>query len=63
MTSHDEIQFYSIEYWDENYDDLMSRVEAGEILGIDAHNGKRAVMVPVENGPLSDMSSDEFTNL
>lgn len=43
----DEIEFYSVKYWQENWDDLFARVEQGEIVGIDDEDsGHRAVMVP-----------------
>lgn len=43
-----EIEFYSVEYWQENWDELFGRVEQGEIVGIeDEENGHRAVMIPV----------------
>ena len=38
---------YTIEYWQENWDELMTRVEEGETIGItDGKNN--AVMVPYE---------------
>jgi hypothetical protein len=44
----EEIEFYSVEYWQENWDELFDRVEQGEVVGIyDEDSGHRAVMVPV----------------
>lgn len=45
-----EIEFYSVEYWQENWDELFGRVEQGEIVGIeDEEYGHRAVMIPWYN--------------
>ena len=39
------MHFYSVEYWQENWETLIERVEKGESIGVD--NGTdRAVMVP-----------------
>ena len=43
------MQFYSVEYWQENFDVLMERVENGETIGIENINGERAVMVPADD--------------
>jgi len=43
------MQFYSVEYWQENFDVLMERVENGETIGIENNNGERAVMVPADD--------------
>ena len=43
-----DIPFYTVEYWQENWDAIISRVENGETLGIE--DGKnRAVMVPADD--------------
>lgn len=42
------MQFYSVEYWQENFDDLMDRVENGETIGIENEKGERAVMMPAD---------------
>ena len=42
------MQIYSVEYWQENWDDLIERVENGEHIGIT--NGENtAVMVPADD--------------
>ena len=38
--------FYSVEYWQENWETLMERVENGETIGVENENGERAVMDP-----------------
>ena len=36
-------------HWQENWDELLERVENGETLGIISDNGDRAVMVPADD--------------
>ena len=43
------MQFYSVEYWQENWETLMDRVENGETIGVENMNGDRAVMVPADD--------------
>jgi PHD/YefM family antitoxin component YafN of YafNO toxin-antitoxin module len=43
------MDFYSVEQWQENWDELMSRVENGETIGIVNENGDKAVMVPADD--------------
>jgi hypothetical protein len=44
------MDFYSVEYWQENWDVLLERVENGETLGIEnTETGERAVMVPADD--------------
>ena len=43
------MDFYSVEYWQENWDSLITRVENGETIGIEGDNGNRAVMVPADD--------------
>jgi PHD/YefM family antitoxin component YafN of YafNO toxin-antitoxin module len=42
------MKFYSVEYWQENFDDLMDRVENGETIGVENESGERAVMMPAD---------------
>ena len=42
------MHFYSVEYWQENWETLMDRVEKGETIGVENENGERAVMVPAD---------------
>ena len=42
------MKFYSVEHWHENWEELISKVENGESIGIT--NGKyKAVMVPADD--------------
>ena len=43
------MHFYSVEYWQENWETLMDRVENGETIGVENKNGDRAVMVPADD--------------
>jgi len=40
------MDFYSVEYWQKNWEALVERVENGETIGIENENGNKAVMVP-----------------
>ena len=43
------MHFYSVEYWQENWETLMDRVENGETIGVENDKGERAVMVPADD--------------
>ena len=43
------MQFYSVEYWQKNWETLMERVENGETIGVENENGDKAVMVPADD--------------
>ena len=43
------MEFYSVEYWQENWEELMDRVEGGETIGVENNRGERAVMVPADD--------------
>ena len=44
------MDFYSVEYWQENWDALLERVESGETIGIEnTQTGERCVMVPADD--------------
>jgi ribosome assembly protein YihI (activator of Der GTPase) len=43
------MHFYSVEYWQENWDNLLDRVENGETIGIENEKGDRAVMIPADD--------------
>ena len=42
------MKFYSVEYWQKNWEKLMERVENGETIGIENKRGERAVMMPAD---------------
>mgnify|MGYP001247601954 FL=1 len=43
------MEFYSVEHWQENWDELLERVENGETIGIVNENGDKAVMTPAND--------------
>jgi hypothetical protein len=43
------MHFYSVEYWQENWEELMERVENGETIGVENENGERAIMVSTDD--------------
>ena len=43
------MEFYSVEYWQDHWEELMDRVEGGETIGIENKRGERAVMVPADD--------------
>jgi hypothetical protein len=43
------MEIYSVEYWQEYWEELMDRVEGGETIGIENKRGERAVMVPADD--------------
>jgi len=43
------IKFYSVEYWQENWEKLVKRVENGEHIGVENENGNKAVMIPADD--------------
>ena len=42
------MKFYSVEYWQKNWDELMEKVENGETIGVENNRGERAVMMPAD---------------
>jgi len=42
------MKFYSVEYWQKNWDKLMEKVENGEAIGVENKNGERAIMIPAD---------------
>lgn len=48
MLNKPTIEFYSVEHWQENWDELMNRVESGETIGVENDKGHRAVMTPAD---------------
>tara|TARA_B100000214_G_C23615104_1_gene466875 strand:- start:255 stop:428 length:174 start_codon:yes stop_codon:yes gene_type:complete len=43
------MEFYSVEYWQKNWETLLDRVENGESIGVENDNGERAVMMPADD--------------
>ena len=43
------MEFYSVEYWQENWETLIERVEGGEHIGVENEKGERVVMIPADD--------------
>tara|TARA_B100000900_G_scaffold305868_1_gene264478 strand:- start:59 stop:232 length:174 start_codon:yes stop_codon:yes gene_type:complete len=43
------MEFYTVEQWQENWEELMDRVEKGETIGVENEKGNRAVMMPADD--------------
>ena len=43
------MESYSVEYWQENWEELMERVEGGENIIVENSNGNSAVMTLVDD--------------
>ena len=43
------IDFYTVEHWQENWEELMNKVESGEHIGIINEEGHKAVMLPADD--------------
>ena len=41
-------EYYSVEHWEQNWEELFGRVENGETIGIVDHKGQKAVMTPID---------------
>ena len=52
------IEFHTVEHWQQNWDELMQRVENGEVIGIIGEDGNKAVMVPADYFDLIKMYTD-----
>ena len=43
------MEIFSIQEWEENFDELFKRVEEGETIGIVKKDGQAAVMMPADD--------------
>ena len=43
------MEFYSVEYWQENWETLIERVESGARIGVENERGERAVMISADD--------------
>ena len=46
--SRSNMEVFTLEEWEKNFDELYSRVENGESIGIIREDGKAAVMMPAD---------------
>ena len=43
------MEIYTLKEWEENFDELLERVENGEHIGIVREDGTAAVMIPTDD--------------
>ena len=43
------MEFFTVQEWEERFDELFERVENGETIGIENDDGHRAVMIPADD--------------
>ena len=43
------MEIYTLKEWEENFDELLERVENGEHIGIVREDGTAAVMIPADD--------------
>ena len=43
------MEFFTVQEWEERFDELFERVENGETIGIENDDGYRAVMIPADD--------------
>jgi len=43
------MEVFTLKEWEDNFDDLIERVEKGETIGIVREDGKAAVMMPADD--------------
>ena len=49
MINNATMEVYTVKEWQENWEDLLSRVQNGERIGVENENGNRAVMIPSDD--------------
>lgn len=49
MINNVTMEIYTVKEWQENWEDLLSRVQNGERIGVENENGNRAVMMPADD--------------
>ena len=47
--SRSNIEVFTLKEWEDNFDELFSRVENGETIGIVKEDGQAAVMMPADD--------------
>ena len=43
------MEVFTVKEWEDNFDDLLERVEKGEHIGIVDEEGRAAVMMPIDD--------------
>ena len=53
------MEVFTLKEWEENFDELFSRVENGETIGIVKEDGQAAVMMPAEEADFIRIHTEE----
>jgi antitoxin (DNA-binding transcriptional repressor) of toxin-antitoxin stability system len=53
------MEIFTIKEWEENFDELFSRVENGETIGIVKEDGQAAVMMPADEADFIRIHTEE----
>ena len=53
------MEVFTLKEWEHNFDELFSRVENGETIGIVKENGQAAVMMPAEEADFIRIHTEE----
>jgi antitoxin (DNA-binding transcriptional repressor) of toxin-antitoxin stability system len=57
------MEIFTVKEFQENFDDLIKRVEKGERIGIIDENGRSSIMIPINDDLMQmDLNSDNKTS-
>ena len=57
------MEVFTLKEWEDNFDELFSRVENGETIGIVREDGQAAVMMPADEADLYEYTQKKTTTL
>ena len=57
--SRSNMEVFTIEEWENNFDELFARVENGETIGIVKEDGQAAVMMPADEADFIRIHTEE----
>ena len=57
--SRSNMEVFTLKEWEENFDELFSRVENGETIGIVKEDGQAAVMMPADEADFIRIHTEE----
>ena len=53
------MEIFTIKEWEDNFDELFSRVENGETIGVVREDGQAAVMMPADEADFIRIHTEE----
>ena len=53
------MEVFTLEEWEDNFDELFSRVENGETIGVVREDGQAAVMMPADEADFIRIHTEE----